>query len=258
MVTGVRSDDLLDLLKAERLLAIVRGKDPAAALRTLDVLAEEGVTLMEVSLTGADALSVIRRAASSLGPGVRLGAGTVLTARDAVAAGDAGATFVVTPGLGEGVDEAVRLGLPVIAGALTPTEVMSATARGATAVKLFPAFMGGVPYLRALRGPFPDVPFVAVGGVTLGSALDDFHDGTDNGTGHGDRDGARPSADDGTGHDAHGDARAGARDGIRDYLEAGAVAVGLGSTLLGDALNGGDPDDLRRRVRTVLEVVRAS
>ncbi|TQS19730.1 bifunctional 4-hydroxy-2-oxoglutarate aldolase/2-dehydro-3-deoxy-phosphogluconate aldolase [Microbispora sp. KK1-11] len=213
MVTGVQPHDLLDLLGARRLLAIVRGDDPAAALRSIDVLAEEGVTLMEVSLSGADALSVIRKAASTLGAGVHLGAGTVLTARDAVAARDAGATFVVTPGLGEGVDEALRLGLPVLAGALTPTEVISATARGAAAVKLFPASAGGVSYLRALRDPFPAVPFVPVGGVGL--------------------------------------------DSVRDYLEAGAVAVGLGSPLLGDAPRGGDLDDLRRRVRTALDLVGA-
>jgi len=214
MVTGVQPHDLLDLLKARRLLAIVRGDDPAAVLRSIDVLAEEGVTLIEVSLTGAEALPVIRKAVSALGARVHLGAGTVLTARDAVAVRDAGAAFVVTPGLGEGVDEAVRLGLPVLAGATTPTEVISATTRGAAAVKLFPASAGGVSYLRALRGPFPDVPFVPVGGVGL--------------------------------------------DSVRDYLRAGAVAVGLGSPLLGDAPHGGDPDGLRRRVRTALDLVAAS
>ncbi|WP_169983963.1 bifunctional 4-hydroxy-2-oxoglutarate aldolase/2-dehydro-3-deoxy-phosphogluconate aldolase [Microbispora sp. H10836] len=205
--------DLLDLLGARRLLAIVRGDDPVAALRSIDVLAEEGVTLMEVSLSGAGALPVIRKAASSLGADVHLGAGTVLTARDAVAARDAGATFVVTPGLGEGVDEALRLGLPVLAGALTPTEVIAATARGAAAVKLFPASAGGASYLRALRDPFPAVPFVPVGGVGL--------------------------------------------DSVHDYLEAGAVAVGLGSPLLGDAPRGGDLDGLRRRVRKALGLVGA-
>ncbi|WP_218041517.1 bifunctional 4-hydroxy-2-oxoglutarate aldolase/2-dehydro-3-deoxy-phosphogluconate aldolase [Acrocarpospora macrocephala] len=200
---------LLDLLRARRLLAIVRGDDPAAALRSIDVLADEGVTLMEVSLSGAGALTVIRKAAAALGADVRLGAGTVLTARDAVAARDAGATFVVTPGLGDGVAEALRLGLPVLAGALTPTEVIAAVAQGATAVKLFPASSGGVPYLRALRDPFPAVPFVPVGGVGL--------------------------------------------DSVRDYLAAGAIAVGVGSPLLGDAPSGGDLAALRRRARAALD-----
>ncbi|MEV6984004.1 bifunctional 4-hydroxy-2-oxoglutarate aldolase/2-dehydro-3-deoxy-phosphogluconate aldolase [Sphaerisporangium sp. NPDC051017] len=207
---------LLDLLRSRRLLAIVRGSDPDAALRAIEVLAEEGVTMMEVSLSGADALTVVRKAAAALGtgaggPGVHLGAGTVLTARDATAARDAGATFIVTPGLGAGVTEAIRLGLPVLAGALTPTEVIAAVEQGAAAVKLFPASAGGVPYLRALRDPFPAVPFVPVGGVGL--------------------------------------------DSVQEYLEAGAIAVGLGSPLLGDAANGGDLSELRRRVRTALDLV---
>ncbi|GAA1019947.1 aldolase [Acrocarpospora pleiomorpha] len=204
--------ELLDLLRSRRLLAIVRGSDPKAALSAIDVLAEEGVTLMEVSLSGADALTVLRKAAAGLaGSGVHLGAGTVLTARDAVAARDAGAAFIVTPGLGDGVTEAIRLGLPVLAGALTPTEVMAAVRQGADAVKLFPASAGGAPYLRALRDPFPAVPFVPVGGVGL--------------------------------------------DSVQGYLEAGAIAVGLGSPLLGDAANGGSLSELRRRAAAALDLV---
>jgi 2-dehydro-3-deoxyphosphogluconate aldolase/(4S)-4-hydroxy-2-oxoglutarate aldolase len=212
-VTSSPATTLLDLLTSRRLVAIVRGNDPVAALRSVEVLAEEGVTLMEVSLSGADALTVIRQAAASLGTDVHLGAGTVLTAKDAAAARDAGATFAVTPGLGEGVSEAIRLGLPVLAGALTPSEVIAAVAQGATAVKLFPASFGGAPYLRALRDPFPAVPFVPVGGVGL--------------------------------------------DSVAAYRDAGAVAVGVGSPLLGDAPNGGDLGELRRRVRTTLDMVRA-
>jgi 2-dehydro-3-deoxyphosphogluconate aldolase/(4S)-4-hydroxy-2-oxoglutarate aldolase len=202
---------LLELLETQRILAIIRGNDPVAAIRSIEVLVEEGITLMEVSLSGADALRVIRVAAASLGAGVHLGAGTVLTAEDAAAARDAGATFIVTPGLGAGVGAAVRLGLPVLAGALTPSEVIAAVAQGVDAVKLFPASSGGVPYLRALRGPFPAVPFVPVGGVDL--------------------------------------------DSVEAYLDAGALAVGVGSPLLGDAPDGGDLSGLRHRIRAALGLV---
>ncbi|WP_222722265.1 bifunctional 4-hydroxy-2-oxoglutarate aldolase/2-dehydro-3-deoxy-phosphogluconate aldolase [Actinomadura alba] len=202
--------NLLELLETQRILAIVRGNDPAAALRSIEVLVDEGITLMEVSLSGADALRVIRKAAASLGAGVHLGAGTVLTAEDAAAAQDAGATFIVTPGLGAGVGAAVRLGLPVLAGALTPSEVIAAVAQGVDAVKLFPASSGGVPYLRALRGPFPTVPFVPVGGVDL--------------------------------------------DSVEAYLDAGALAVGVGSPLLGDAPDGGDLSGLRHRIKAALDL----
>lgn len=158
--------ELLPLLRGRRLLAIVRGRDPEATVNTVLTLAEEGIDLIEVSLTSERALEVLARTRASLGPRAVLGAGTVLTAHDARAARRAGASFVVTPGIGEGVHEAHRLGLPTATGALTPSEVIAATAAGASVVKLFPAAaLGGPDYLRALRAPFPDVPFVPVGGV---------------------------------------------------------------------------------------------
>src|SRR5690349_11139734 len=157
---------LLERLHRRRLLAIVRGSNPEAALASLLVLADEGIDLIEVSLTTVDALSVIRRAATERGGAIGLGAGTVLTVADARAAVEAGASYLVTPGISEGAREGVRLGVPVLVGALTPSEVVAAVELGATAVKLFPvAQLGGPSYVRALRAPFPDVPFIAVGGV---------------------------------------------------------------------------------------------
>lgn len=187
-----------------RTVAIVRGSDRQAALRTVVTLAEEGITCAEVSLTTTDALWVIRQARRELGPGAHLGAGTVLTASDAAKAADAGAGFLVTPGLGNDLREAMPLELPTLIGALTPSEVVAAHECGALAVKLFPASLGGPSYLRALRDPFPAIPFVPVGGV---------------------------------------DARA-----ARAFLAAGAVAVGAGTPLVGDAAHGGDLATLRRRV----------
>ena len=204
--------DLLTALRAHRLVAIVRGGDPDAALRTVTTLAEEGVALVEVSLSGRHALDVISQARAALGPDAPLGAGTVLTARDAHDAHRAGADFIVTPALGDGVEAAVGLGLPVLAGVMTPTDIVTAQRLGATALKLFPAQQaGGVGYLRALRGPFPDLPFVPVGGVDTAAA--------------------------------------------RDYLAAGATAVGVGSPLIADAADGGSLLELRTRARDFLAVV---
>jgi 2-dehydro-3-deoxyphosphogluconate aldolase/(4S)-4-hydroxy-2-oxoglutarate aldolase len=203
--------DLLALLRERRLLAIVRGGDAEAVLETVFTLAHEGVGLIEVSLTSDKALDVISRARGELGSETALGAGTVLTAADARDVHAAGADFVVTPGLGDGVREALDLGLPTLAGALTPSEVVAARAAGAAAIKLFPASAAGGPsYLRALRAPFPDVPFVPVGGV---------------------------------------DAESGRR-----YLADGAVAIGVGSPLIGDAADGGDQDALRGRIGEFLRV----
>ena len=157
--------DFTGRLRARRLAAIVRGRDADAALRTVLALAEVGISLIEVSLTTADAVNVIHRACAEVGEDTWVGAGTALLRDDVLRARDAGARWIVTPGLGEGVRTAVEENLPVLAGALTPTEVIAATALGADAVKLFPASLGGPRYLRALRDPFPDTPFVPVGGV---------------------------------------------------------------------------------------------
>ncbi|RSS84106.1 bifunctional 4-hydroxy-2-oxoglutarate aldolase/2-dehydro-3-deoxy-phosphogluconate aldolase, partial [Streptomyces sp. WAC02707] len=138
------SPDLLSVLRVHRLMAIVRGNDPEAALDTVVTLVRSGIELVEVSLSGADALRVIEKARAALGPEAHLGVGTVLTADDARRAADAGAAYTVTPGVTEAVAASRALGLPVLAGALTPTEVAAALAEGATAVKLFPAGPGGL------------------------------------------------------------------------------------------------------------------
>lgn len=202
--------NLLETLRSRRLLAIIRGTDPDAAVRSALTLAGEGVTLIEVSLTTPDAFGVISRARAELGTEADVGAGTVVTADDASRAGDAGACFVVTPAIAPGSRAAAERGLPVLCGALTPTEVVTAVQHGAAAVKLFPASLGGPRYLRALRDPFPAVPFVPVGGVDA--------------------------------------------DAAGQYLAAGAVAVGVGSPLLGDAASGGPLSDLRDRARRFLAI----
>jgi 2-dehydro-3-deoxyphosphogluconate aldolase/(4S)-4-hydroxy-2-oxoglutarate aldolase len=205
--------DLRAALAAHRLVAIIRGTDPEASVRTVLTLAEEGVELIEVSLSGADALSVIARARKELGPDRPLGAGTVLTADDARAAQRVGANFAVTPALGEGIAAAQVLGLPVVAGVMTPTEILAARPLGVAALKIFPAAEAGGPaYLKALRGPFPDEVFVPVGGVDEVAA--------------------------------------------REYLDAGATAVGVGSPLVGDAADGGSLTALRARARAFLAVVQ--
>ncbi|EIE99461.1 bifunctional 4-hydroxy-2-oxoglutarate aldolase/2-dehydro-3-deoxy-phosphogluconate aldolase [Saccharomonospora glauca] len=204
--------NLREALAARRLLAIIRGSDPDACVRTAEVLAEAGVTLVEVSLTSTDALTVLNRVVAELGDDVRVGAGTVVTADDARRARDAGATFAVTPALGGGVTTAVELGLPVLAGAMTPTEIVAAREAGATAVKVFPAATLGPAYVAALRDPFPDAALVPVGGVGLAD--------------------------------------------VPRYLEAGALAVGVGSPLTGDAPHGGDIAALRERATAFVAAAR--
>jgi 2-dehydro-3-deoxyphosphogluconate aldolase/(4S)-4-hydroxy-2-oxoglutarate aldolase len=199
-------------LAAARVLAIIRGTDAAAAAAAGTALLAAGVRLVEVALTTPGALTAIEAIRSAAPDGSLVGAGTVLTVADVADVAAAGAQFVVTPAVIESIPEAARRGLPVAAGALTPTEAYAALRMGASAVKLFPASVGGPAYLKAVRDPFPDIPFVAVGGVGL--------------------------------------------DEMRAYLDVGAVAVGVGGPLVGDAASGGSLDDLRVRARAYLAVAQ--
>ncbi|MFD1860253.1 bifunctional 4-hydroxy-2-oxoglutarate aldolase/2-dehydro-3-deoxy-phosphogluconate aldolase [Aeromicrobium camelliae] len=157
--------EFVERLADHRLLGIIRGTDPAASLATALTLVEEGVRLFEVSLTSADALAVMQQIAGAVGSDVELGAGTVLTEEQVDAALDHGATYIVTPAVAPSVPYAVERGVPVVCGALTPTEIVAAVGHGVDAVKIFPASTMGPGYLKDLRAPFPDVPFVPVGGV---------------------------------------------------------------------------------------------
>lgn len=198
-------------LAAARLMAIVRGSGAAASEACALALMDAGVRLVEVSLTTADALHVIRAVRESAPTGCSIGAGTVLTEQDAADVAAAGAQFVVTPAVTPSIEAAVRLGLPVVAGALTPTEAVLAMHEGASMVKLFPASLGGPGYLRSLREPLPNIRFLAVGGVSLAD--------------------------------------------VSAYLAAGALGVGVGRPLIGDAADGGDLAALQDRARAYLAAV---
>jgi 2-dehydro-3-deoxyphosphogluconate aldolase/(4S)-4-hydroxy-2-oxoglutarate aldolase len=163
--------DLLAELSARRALCIVRAPDipdPAGLARTL---VEAGLPVVEFALTTPDAPRLIEQA--SRVDGVVLGAGTVMSGRDARDAINAGATFLLTPGLRPAVaEEAARQRVPVVLGAMTPTEVATAVDLGATAVKVFPAARLGPAYFSDLHGPYPDVPLVATGGLNADNAAE--------------------------------------------------------------------------------------
>jgi 2-dehydro-3-deoxyphosphogluconate aldolase/(4S)-4-hydroxy-2-oxoglutarate aldolase len=196
---------LLAGLRQARLLAIVRGTDGAAAAQAALAAMEEGFQYVEIALTTPGALEAISEVRAAAPAGCIVGAGTVLTKQDVDNVAVAGGQFIVTPSLAPSIEEAASRGLAVLAGALTPSEAFEAMNRGATAVKLFPASIGGPGYLKALRDPFPEIPFIAVGGVGLDEAA--------------------------------------------AYWGAGAIAVGLGGPLFGDAGSGGDLAPMRERAR---------
>ena len=158
---------LSDSLRARPVMAIVRGTSEEAALAAGRVLLEEGIRLVEVTLTTPGALRVIAALCADTPSDAFVGAGTVLTDTDVASVVEAGGQFIVTPAVVPAVADAARRGIPCAAGAFTPTEVYAAASAGAEVIKLFPASAGGPGYLKALRDPFPQLPFLAVGGVGI-------------------------------------------------------------------------------------------
>lgn len=199
------------------IVPVVRAPSGELAVRAARALCAGGIGVIEITMTVPDALSVMHEIASRMGDHVLVGAGTVLTADAARRCIEAGAEFIVSPGLNlEVIRAAHDLGKAVFPGALTPTEVITAWNAGADTVKLFPcSAMGGAKYLRALRAPLPEVKMMPTGGVNLTTA--------------------------------------------RDFIEAGAVALGVGGELVdAAALAAGKDEVLTERAREFMSVVSAA
>jgi 2-dehydro-3-deoxyphosphogluconate aldolase/(4S)-4-hydroxy-2-oxoglutarate aldolase len=154
-----------------RVIAILRGLPRVQALGVSHALAEAGVRAIEITVDSPDALAVIAEL-SGIG-GVTAGAGTVLDVRDAERALEAGASFLITPVVDVAVIEwAAARGVPIMPGAMTPSEVSTAWAAGAAAVKLFPAGALGASYVRAIRAPLPHIPLIPTGGIGADDVAD--------------------------------------------------------------------------------------
>ncbi|GIW89218.1 MAG: 2-dehydro-3-deoxy-phosphogluconate aldolase [Isosphaeraceae bacterium] len=152
-------------------VAVVRSEEPERLVEVVAALADGGLTAAEITFTVPDAVGVIRQARRALGDRIVLGAGTVLDAETGRAAILAGAQFLVAPTLNlELIRLAHRYDVPVMPGAFTPTEILTAWEAGADVVKVFPADVGGPSYLKAIRGPLPQVKLMPTGGVDLDTA----------------------------------------------------------------------------------------
>jgi 2-dehydro-3-deoxyphosphogluconate aldolase/(4S)-4-hydroxy-2-oxoglutarate aldolase len=200
----------LDEITRSRVVAVLRAADAARFADVAAVLAEAGIRCIEFTLSSAGALDALRKFTEASPPGVVVGAGTVLDAESASAAVDSGAAYLISPALClDVVARAGELGVPVLPGAFSPSEILQAWRSGASAVKVFPASQAGGPdYIRAVRAPLPQIPLVPTGGISIADAP--------------------------------------------EYLRAGAVAVGLGRPLVGDAGADGDLDALRQRAEELV------
>jgi len=160
---------VLDQLTAEGLVPVIRADSVDTALRVVEALVEGGIRTLEITMTVPDAMTAIRSVAERFGHSVLLGAGTVTSRELADGALDAGAEFLVTPCLVPDVIAVAKArGVAILPGAITPTEVFTAWSLGGDIIKIFPAsHMGGASYLKALKGPFPQIPLCPTGGVNL-------------------------------------------------------------------------------------------
>lgn len=158
-------------IRSSGVIAIARGLGPTALLSVAEALAEAGVRAFEVTLNSPGAFAAIEAVAGDLGGRLLVGAGTVLTVDSAARAVDAGARFLVMPHVDvDLVHWAALRGIAAFPGAFSPTEILRAWSAGATAVKLFPASAVGPTFVREVRGPFPQIPLIPTGGVTVESA----------------------------------------------------------------------------------------
>lgn len=173
-----------------------------------------GLSVLEITLTTPGALDAIATLAREAG--VVTGGGTVLTRDDARAVSDAGGRFALSPVFDpDVVDEAHRLGLLAVPGTATATEILAAHRHGARLVKVFPAAaLGGPAYVRAIRGPLPNIPLVPTNGITA--------------------------------------------DTIRDYMAAGAVAVGVGGEVFPEGFTFEHVESAARRIRRAMDAARAT
>jgi 2-dehydro-3-deoxyphosphogluconate aldolase/(4S)-4-hydroxy-2-oxoglutarate aldolase len=167
----VRKKEVCERIKEIGILPAIRVPSAADALFAAGEMFEYGIPVVELTMTVPGAIGVITELARTH-PQLIVGAGTVLDIETARACVDAGAAFVTSPGLDTRIVEfTVKHDVAAIPGALTPTEVMMAHNAGADLIKIFPcAAVGGPAYIKALRAPFPHVPFIASGGVTQTTA----------------------------------------------------------------------------------------
>jgi 2-dehydro-3-deoxyphosphogluconate aldolase / (4S)-4-hydroxy-2-oxoglutarate aldolase len=165
--------DISDSIREIGIIAIMRAKNSDQLLAAADAVLKGGVNAIEVTMTTPGALRIIEEAVAKYSDEVIFGVGSVLDPETARIAILTGAQFVVCPTLNlKTVEMCKRYSVPVVPGAYTPTEVLTAWEAGADMVKIFPASVGGPEYIKAIKAPLPQIDLVPVGGVNLETTAD--------------------------------------------------------------------------------------
>ncbi len=175
----MNSSEAVRRIKQIAVVPIIRTADAESAIRAVEAISEGGISCAEITMTVQGAVRALEEVAKRFGDRILLGAGTVLDPETARSCLNAGAEFFVTPSLNlRTVEFAKRYSKAIFPGALTPTEIVTAWEAGADAIKVFPcSALGGAKYIKALRGPFPQIEFVPTGGVSLSTLADFLHAG---------------------------------------------------------------------------------
>ena len=172
MTTSTKRETL-DAIRRVGLIAVLRAPSEQLALEMVAALVTGGVTGIEITYSTPNAAAVVRELDRLHGSNIVLGMGTLTRAEQVDEAAAAGARFIVSPHTKAVLaDVMVASGLATMIGALSPTEVEEAHARGADVVKVFPASLVGPSYIKSLHGPFPDIPMMPSGGVTAANIGD--------------------------------------------------------------------------------------
>lgn len=170
---------LQSIVNEAPVVAIVR-RPKVDPVRCIELLFQAGIRLVEITMDTPFAVDVLKSLQSRIPANTLLGAGTITDVPRAESALAAGATFLVTPNLNMDVIRTARVnGVPIIPGAMTPTEIWNAAAAGADYVKVFPAGALGPGFFREIRGPFAQIPLMATGGINLENACDFITFGAD-------------------------------------------------------------------------------
>lgn len=158
-------------IAADRVVAVIRLADASKLLPVIEAVGKGGVQCIEITMTVPNAVELIREVSAQVSDDILIGAGTVLDAETAEAVIDAGARFVVSPVLSEEVIATCRKhDIYCAPGCYTPTEILKAYRLGADVVKVFPATSLGPKYFKDLKGPFPYIPLMPTGGVSIDNA----------------------------------------------------------------------------------------
>ncbi|OGO19530.1 MAG: 2-dehydro-3-deoxyphosphogluconate aldolase [Chloroflexi bacterium RBG_16_48_8] len=174
----MNKEEVLKRIRELGLLAVIRGPTRDLTLKMVDALVEGGVLGIEITYSTPDAAKVVSALNENYGEKILLGMGTLTSPEQPAEAKAAGARFIVSPHCETELAKAmVQTNLVAMIGAFTPSEFVMAHRLGADIVKIFPGSLGGPGHLKALRGPFPNIPAMPTGGVSIDNVAQWFSAG---------------------------------------------------------------------------------